>query len=211
MKAARVSTAFGKTPADEKAFVVKAHPIVQSIEAASVERPVRVISRPTSVDLSRQPPTGSHYVRPAVTRPTIAERPTLSRPTLSRPTLSRPTLSRPTVVRPTVTRPTIAERPTVSRPTHPVTPAIDETAPLVENASQLTPDSVVRCVGDNKKGYMFPDIKLSPYEGTLFYYERYKDEKGQSRDEEGEYLIGRVTLGYELVDKANSAGYNRMP
>ncbi len=231
LKAARVSTAFGKTPADEKAFVVKAHPIVQSIEAASVERPIRVISRPTSVDLSRQPPTGSHYVRPAVTRPTIAKHLTIADRQTKIKHLGHleKIIEHPKEIEhlkhykiiggpkeiehlKIIENPLEIELPKkFERPTHPVTPAIDETAPLVENASQLTPDSVVRCVGDNKKGYMFPDIKLSPYEGTLFYYERYKDEKGQSRDEEGEYLIGRVTLVYELVDKANSAGYNRMP
>ncbi|SUB88522.1 Uncharacterised protein [Porphyromonas macacae] len=78
--------------------------------------------------------------------------------------------------------------------------------PVVENVSAIDPNSTFK----NKKGdkiLVFPEVKIQPYGGKeLFYYEKVKNiesrESVQEAEREQLKYTGRITLEYELIDRA---------
>ncbi len=69
--------------------------------------------------------------------------------------------------------------------------------PIIEDESKLTSDSVLTCVDGSE--CMIPDIKVSPYNNNLFYYEEMVNNEGKP-----DGYVGRVSLKFDIVELASN-------
>ena len=72
--------------------------------------------------------------------------------------------------------------------------------PVIEDESKLSSDSVLTCVDGSE--CMVPDIKVSPYNDILFYYEEMVNKEGKP-----DGYVGRVSLKFDLIEFASNVRF----
>jgi len=85
----------------------------------------------------------------------------------------------------------------VNKPPVIINNLIVERFPVIDNPSEINPDSILNDINDNNVKLQFPDIEITPLnKKQVFYYENVFDEKGEISGH-----LGKVTVNYTIKPK----------
>lgn len=78
--------------------------------------------------------------------------------------------------------------------------------PIIDNKTNVNPQSVFKDFEDNKITHVFPSIEIIPNNNLLFYYEEALDSDGKVKG-----YFGKVTIKYNLINQKGNPDQKNIP